>query len=77
MSPVLASQSCWKNCVTADRLAASRKVVPQVTSVQTGAVVLDMTAKVLSPAPAASWLLDSSPPEPFSAYAASFTILRI
>src|SRR5581483_5563196 len=34
MSPVIVSQSCQTDCVTAERLDASRKVVPQVTVVQ-------------------------------------------
>ena len=74
---MMVSHSCQSNCVTAERLNVSRKVVPQVTVVQTGAVVLDATAKFLVPDPAASWILDRSSPSPPSAYAASFSILRI
>jgi hypothetical protein len=77
MSAAVMSQSCQTSCITAERLAVSRTVVPQLTSVQTGAGLLDTTAKFLSPHPAKSCLLDSSPPEPFSAYAQPFSILRI
>jgi len=77
MSSLLVSQSCEPNCVTAERLNLSRKDVPQVTVVQSGAVVLDTTAKFSTPDPAAAWGLDSGPPSPPSTYAASFSILRI
>ena len=76
MSHALWSQSCRRNCVTAKR-AASRKIVPQITSVQTGGVVPEVTAKFLAPDPDPSWFLDSSPPRLLSALAASFSILRI
>jgi hypothetical protein len=77
MSPVLVSQSCQPNCTRAERLNVSRNVVPQLTVVQTGALVLDTTAEFLAPNPAAAWSMDSGPPSPPSAYAASFSILRI
>ena len=77
MSAVLVSQSCQTNCVTAERLNTSRKIVPQVTVVRSAAVVLSAAAKSLVPDPAAAWILDSSPPSPHPAYAASFSILRI
>jgi len=77
MSAVLVSRSCQLSCVTAEGLAASRKIFPQVTVVRSGAVVLGTTAKVLAPDPAAAWILDGSPPSPHPAYAASFSVLRI
>jgi len=73
----MVSQSCQTSCVTAERLNASRKVVPQVTEVRTAAVVLDTTAEVLAPDSTAVWGLDSGPPAPLTAHAASFSILRI
>ena len=76
-SLVVLLQSCQPNCVTAERLALSRKVVPQVTVVQTGAVVLDTRVEFLPSAPAAAWSLDSGPPILPSVYAASFSVLRI
>src|SRR6266849_5937539 len=77
ISSLLVAQSCQPNCVTAERLAVLRKVVPQVTVVQTAAVVLDTAAKFLVPDPAAAWILDSGPPSPPCGYAPSFSILRI
>jgi hypothetical protein len=77
MSLVVASQSCQTSCVTAERLEASRKLVPQVTVVQTTAVVLDTTPEFLAPGLTAAWGLDSGPPAPPPAQAASFSILRI
>lgn len=77
LSPVLMSQSCRLNCVAAQRLNPSRKVVPQVTVAQTGVVVLDTTAKFLVPDAAAAWSSDDGPPAPPTACAASSTILRI
>ena len=77
MSPVLVSHSCQTNCVTAERLNPSRKIVPQVTVVETGAVVLDTTADFAPPDPADAWSSDTSPPYLPSVYSASFSILRI
>ena len=74
MSLVMVSPSCQTNCVTAKGLNVSRKVVPQVTVVESGAVVLDITAEFLAPDPVAAWISDSGPP---AAYAAFFSILRI
>ena len=76
-SALLMSRSCETNCFTVERLNASRRVVPQVTAVQTGTVVLVTAAKLLVPDPAAAWTLDSGPPSPPSGYAASFSILRL
>lgn len=76
-SPMLVSQSCRSTCVTAERLNVSRKVVPQVTVVESGLVVLDITAEFLMPDPASAWSSDNSPPSPRSASTASFSILRI
>ena len=77
MSAVLVSQSCQTNCVTAERLAASRKIFPQVTVVRRGAVVVGTTAKFLAPDPADAWILEGGPPSPHPPYVASFSILRI
>ena len=71
------AQSCRTDCAVADRLNTSRKIVPQVTIVQTGAVVLDASPKCLDRDLENVWSLDSGPPSfPFAA-AASFSILRI
>jgi hypothetical protein len=77
MSSSVASQSCQPNCVTAERLLVSRKVVPEVTAVQSGAVVLDTTAKFVTSHLAAAWSSDGDPPTPPIAYAAVFSILRV
>lgn len=77
MSAVLVSQSCQTNCVTAKRLNDWRKGVPQVTVVRSGAVVLGTMAEFLASDFAAAWGLDSGPPAPPPAHAASFSILRI
>jgi len=77
MSAALMSQSCQTNCVTAERLNVWRKVVPQVTVVQSGTVVLGTTAEFLAPDFMAAWGLDSGPPARPPARAASFSILRI
>jgi|SRR5216684_5737619 len=77
MSSELMSQSCPTNCVAAVRLNVWRKVIPQVTVVRSSAVVLGNMAKFLAPDFTAGWGLDSGPPAPPSAHAASFSILRI
>jgi len=77
MSLVMISQSCQTSCVNAERLNASREIVPQVTVVQTAAVVLNSTIEFLAPGFTAAWGLDSGPPAPLSVHAASFSILRI
>jgi hypothetical protein len=77
MSAVSVSQSCQTNCVTGERLNVWRRVVPQVTVVRSGAVVLGTTAAFLAPNFAATWGLDSGPPIRPPARAASFSILRI
>jgi len=74
-SSVLVSQSCRANCDTAERLNVSRNVIPQVTVIQSGTVILDIEAELLTPDPGSSGSSDSSPPS--SASAASFSILRI
>ena len=77
MRAVFVSQSCLTNCVTAERLNVWRKIVPQVTVVRSGAVVLGTTAEFLAPDFTAAWGLDSGPPAPRPVHAASFSILRI
>lgn len=74
---VAGAQSCQTGCAKAERLNISRKVVPQVTAVQTGAVVLDAVSKFLAPHLESAWSLDSGPPFLPSAYTASYSILRI
>jgi len=74
---VVVSQSCQTNCVIAERLNVSRKVGPQLTVGQAGAVVLEAAAKFVAPDPAAAWSADSGPPAPPTARGASFSILRI
>jgi hypothetical protein len=77
VTPVLMSQSCPSNCDTAERLNLSRRVVPQVTIVQTGVVVSHTTVKFIAPDPATAWSSASDPPFPPTASTASFSILRI
>ena len=77
MSLVMVSRSCETACVTAERLNASREIIPQVTVVQTAAAVLDSTAEFLDTDFTAAWGLDSGPPAPPSARGAFFPILRI
>ena len=77
MGAGLMSQSCQTTCVTAERLNVSRKVIPQVTVIQIGTVILVATAEFLTPDPAPAWSSDSGPPAPPPAHAASFSILRI
>jgi len=74
--PVMASQSCPSNCDRAERLNLSRKIVPQVTAAQTGAVALDTWATFLEPNTATTWSsgLGHAPP---TASSASFSILRV
>ena len=76
---VAGAQSCQTDCAKAERLNISRKVVLQVTAVETGAValVLDATSKFLPPQVVGAWSLDSGPPSFPSASTPSYTILRI
>jgi hypothetical protein len=71
------ADSCQSDCAAAERLNTSRNIVPQVTVVQTGAVVLDASRKCLDRDLQSPWSLDSGPPSFPSAPAASFSILRI
>jgi hypothetical protein len=74
--PVMASHSCPSNCHRPERLNLSREVAPQVTAGQAGVVVLNTTAKFLAPDTSTAWSSDGSHAPP-TAYAASFTVLRI
>jgi hypothetical protein len=76
---VVATQSCGTDCAAAERINISRKVVPQLTAVQTGAVVLllDASSKFLAPQVVAAWSLDSGPPSLTSAHTPSYSVLRI
>jgi len=71
------SHSCQLNCVTAERLNASREAIPQVTVVESGPIVLDTTAEFATPDHGAAWSSDNSPPYSPSAHTASFIIRRI
>src|SRR3982074_1638823 len=55
LDSALVSRSCGLNCVTTERLNVSRKVVPQMTVVKSGPVVLDTTAEFLPPDDASAW----------------------
>jgi len=74
---VLTAQTCQTNCVTAEGVTVWRNVVPQVTVVRSGVVVLSATTAFLAVNFTATWGLDSGPPAPPPAHAASFSILRI
>jgi hypothetical protein len=71
------AQSCRTDCAVAERLNTSRKIVAQLTVVQTGAIVLDTSPKCLDRDLDSAWSLDSGPPSFPSAHGASFSILRI
>lgn len=77
VSSLWVSRSCQTNCVAAERLAISRKVLSQMTVVQTGVLALDNTSKLLVPDLAAARILDNGPPYSPTARAASFSVLRI
>jgi hypothetical protein len=74
---IVAAQSCRTDCAVAERLNTSRKIVAQLTVVQTGAIVLDASPKCLDRDLESAWSLDCGPPSFPSAHAASFSILRI
>ena len=77
MTLVAGAQSCRTDCAVAERLNTSRRIVPQVTAFQTGAVVLEASPKCLHRDLESTWSLNSGPPSYPSAHAASFSILRI
>jgi hypothetical protein len=74
---VVGAQSCQTDCAVVEQLNISRKVVPQVTVVQTGAVVLTATSKFFTPHLEGAWSLDSGPPPFPSADTSSYSVLRI
>ena len=74
---VVGAQSCQTDCAVVEQLNISRKVLPQVTVVQTGAVVLDVTSKFFAPHLEGAWSLDSGPPPFPSADTSSYSVLRI
>ena len=76
-SLVMVSHSCQSNCVTAERLNASRRAIPQVAVVESGPFALDTAAEFATPDLVAAWSSDNSPPYSPAAYTASFSILRI
>ena len=77
MTFVVQAHSCQSDCAVAERLNTSRKIVAQLTVVQTGAIVLDASPKCLDRDLESAWSLDCGPPSFPSAHAASFSILRI
>jgi hypothetical protein len=77
MTLVVQAHSCQSDCAVAERLNTSRKLVPQVTVGQTGAVVLDTSHKCLDRDLESAWSLDSGPPSFPSTHTAPFSILRI
>jgi hypothetical protein len=74
---VVGAQLCQTDCAVAERLSSSRKVVLQVTAVQTGATVLDASPKFLDRDLESAWSLDSGPPSLPPAHTASYSVLRI
>ena len=74
---VAQGQSCQTDCAKVERLNTPGKVVPQVVVVQTGAVGLYATSKLLASHVESAWSLDSGPPSFPSAYTVSYSILRI
>ena len=75
---IVAAQSCQRDCAVVERLNISRKVVPQLTVVQTGAAVLEASTKFLGPHVEDAWNLDSGPPLPLPpAHTSSYSVLRI
>jgi hypothetical protein len=77
MTFVVGAQSCQTDCAVVEQFNISRKVVPQVTVVQTGAVVLDATSKFFAPHLEGAWSLASDPPPFPSADTSSYSVLRI
>lgn len=77
MTFVVGAQSCQTDCAIVEQLNISGKIVPRVTVVQTGAVVLDATSKFFAPHLETAWSLDSGPPPFPSAHTSSYRILRI
>lgn len=73
------AQSCQTDCAKAERLDISKDVVPQVTAVETGAIILilDATSKSLPAQLVAAWSSDSGPPSFPSAHTANYSVLRI
>jgi hypothetical protein len=69
--------SCETDCAKGERLSVARTVVPAVTRIPTGVVVLDTTSKFLLSRPVAAWSLDSGPPSAFFPHTVSYGILRI
>jgi len=74
---VVQAQSCQTDCAVAEQLNISRKVVPQLTVVQTNAVAPKASYKVLVPHVRGTWNLDTGPPSFPSGHTASYSILRI
>jgi hypothetical protein len=74
---IVAAQSCRTDCAVAERQNIARRVVPQATVVQTGAVVMEASSKFLGPHVEGAWNLDSGPPSFSSPRTASYSILRI
>ena len=77
MTFVVGAQWCQTDCAVVEQRNIARKVVPQVTVVQTGAVVLGATSKFFAPHLEGAWSLDSGPPPFPSADTSSYSVLRI
>ena len=77
MTPVVEAQSCMTGCATAEPLNVSRKLVLQVTVVQTAAVTPGKTFKSWARHVESAWSLDGGPPSVPSTYTASYSVLRI
>jgi hypothetical protein len=75
--PTWTSQSCPSNCDAVQQLTLSRKTVAQVTVIHTRIGVSDATADSPAFDLAAAWRSDGGPPARHTAFAASFSILRI
>jgi hypothetical protein len=74
---VVQAHSCQSDCAVAEALNISRRVVPQVTVVQTSTIVRDASSTFLGPHLEGAWNLDSGPPFLPSQCIASYRVLRI
>lgn len=77
MTLVVQAHSCLSDCAVGERLNTSRKLVPQLTVVQTDAVILDASPKCSDRDLENEWSFNSGPPSFPSGYTASYSILRI
>jgi hypothetical protein len=75
--PLWTPQSCPANCDAVERLNLSRKTSAQVKMIRTRIEVPDTTANFLLSDLADAWHSDGGPPARRTAFAATFSILRI